>query len=67
MKSILFLSLLTLTGLQVACDKTNDATIQREEAYEREDNFNRTVPVESDEEVNIDRDVIGDDEVEVEN
>lgn len=45
---------------------TDDVTIERQEDYDREDTMERrTLPVETDDEINVDRDVLGDDEVEI--
>lgn len=68
---ILFASLtvLMLAGI-TSCNRdevrNDDLTIERQEDYNREDmSERRAMPVESEDEVEIDRDVIGDDEVEL--
>lgn len=80
MKTLLgILSLTGLLAFGVACSRDGDmqredvrdgADIQREEAMDADDiretdTYNRSVPLESDDEVEVDRDVLGDDEVEI--
>ena len=76
MKTLLLaFGILSLSILQVACNRdekvtTEDQTIQREEEVRRSDlqeGDNVTVPVEREEveEVEVDRDVLGDDEIEL--
>lgn len=57
-----------------ACNRSNDdirgtgddVTIERQEDYESNDvRESRSLPLESDDEIEVDRDVIGDDEIEI--
>lgn len=57
-----------------ACNRSNDdirgtdddVTIERQEDYESNDvRESRSLPLETDDEIEVDRDVIGDDEVEI--
>lgn len=57
-----------------ACNRSNDdvrgtgddVTIERQEDYESDDvRESRNLPLERDDEIEIDRDVIGDDEIEI--
>lgn len=69
------LGVLTLTGVLAfgyGCNRDEEIQredIQREEAMDaddiRETDNYRSVPVESDDEVEVDRDVLGDDEIEI--
>lgn len=66
-----------LTGLLLlnisACSRDNDLlrgkddiTIERQEDYESKDaRESRNLPLETDDEIEVDRDVLGDDEVEI--
>ncbi len=67
MKS-LFLLLIGLLMLNIsACNQSSDeVTIERQEDYESKDaRESRNLPVETDDEIEVDRDILSDDEIEI--
>ncbi len=61
MKNLLVLPLLAILGLQVSCTSDAERREQREEAVEKLEKAEK-----NGEEIKVDRDIFGDDEIEIE-
>lgn len=67
---MLMFALFSLLGFSTGCSRDDSDVIQREESLGRDDiretdTYERSVPLNDGEDADIDRDVLGDDEVEI--